>query len=94
MDGLHNYVPTTPVKRSFESQSGIISYDDLDRFPVLFSGDQLTAQQTRKSIALRCNEDTTKLRLEGLIPVVEDWHARQCLMKMGLHVCVTHSNNT
>ena len=43
---------------------------------VLFGGDQLTVARTRGTQALRDTEETPVHRLEGIVPVVEDWHAR------------------
>lgn len=47
-----------------------------DRFHhLLFGGDQLTAKRGRGSQHVRSNSLRGKDRLEGLKPVVEDWHA-------------------
>ena len=34
------------------------------------------------SIYVRMSQDKAKDRLEGIVPVVEDWHARMTLMKV------------
>ena len=44
--------------------------------PILLGGDQLTAARARGSKSLRASHDSAKDRLDGLVPVVEDWHAR------------------
>ena len=41
----------------------------------LLGGDQLTAARVRGSIAARRDHQTRRERLQGLLPVVEDWHA-------------------
>lgn len=51
----------------------------------LAGGDQLTAARARGSQQIRCNSERGKDRLEGLQPVVEDWHAKVCLL--GVCVC-------
>lgn len=39
-------------------------------------GDQLTAARGRSSQRVRSNSERGIDRLEGLVPVVEDWHAK------------------
>ena len=41
---------------------------------LLFGGDQLTVASAM------CNATTTTKRLEGIIPVVEDWHAEVSIL--------------
>ena len=53
---------------------------------VLFGGDQLTAKRARGSQYVRSNSLRGKDRLEGLKPVVEDWHAKVCLL--GVSSCI------
>ena len=43
-------------------------------------GDQMTAAQARGSQRVRSNSERGKDRFEGLQPVVEDWHAKVCLL--------------
>ena len=45
-------------------------------YHLLFGGDQLTAKRARGSQHVRSNSLRGKDRLEGLKPVVEDWHAK------------------
>jgi L1 cell adhesion molecule like protein len=40
---------------------------------VLFGGDQLTAARARGAIMAMANNPTPQQRLEGVIPVIEDW---------------------
>lgn len=47
---------------------------------VLFGGDLLTAKRARGSQYTRSNSLRGKERLEGLKPVIEDWHAKVCLL--------------
>ena len=48
-------------------------------FTFIPGGDQLTAARVRSSQKVRCNSHRGCDRLEGLVPVVEDWHAKGCL---------------
>ena len=50
-------------------------------------GDQLTAERARGSQRISDNSRTGVERLEGLTPVVKDWHAKMCL----LEVCYNRS---
>ena len=53
---------------------------------ILLGGDQLTVARARGSVAVRADHIahvcSRRDRLEGLLPVVEDWHAKQCLLKV------------
>ena len=55
---------------------------------LLFGGDQLTAKRARGSQHVRNNSLRGKDRLEGLKPVVEDWHAKVCLLGVS---CTLHT---
>ena len=57
----------------------------LDQFHyILFRADQLTLKRATGSKRERNNESRGKESLEGLVPVVEDWHAKVCLLKVCL----------
>ena len=43
---------------------------------LLLGGDQLTIARSRSSIAIRADHDLAREHLEGLLPVVEDWHTK------------------
>lgn len=45
-------------------------------------GDQLTVARARGTAALRATHDSPTERLNGIIPVIEDWHVRLTLMKV------------
>lgn len=60
---------------------------------VLFGGDQLTVARARGSERVRMNSDNGVSRLEGLIPVIEDWHAKVVLLHLHgdlMHACTQH----
>lgn len=42
----------------------------------------LTAARARESKAIRSNSIRGKDRLDGIIPVVEDWHAKLCFLEV------------
>ena len=54
----------------------------------------MTAARIRGSKTIRSNSQRGIKRLDGLLPVVEDWHAKGCLLTVSIHVmCLitTHS---
>ena len=57
-------------------------------FLTLFGGDQLTTERARTVRNVLSNSDSASSKLEGLIPVTEDWHAKMCLYKVCVCVCV------
>ena len=60
-------------------------------YKILLGGDQLiiTVARVRGAQALRMSQDKAKDRLEGVVPVDEDWHARMTLMKVSKNVSRT-----
>ena len=83
MDKLHEYVPTKLVVTEKTLVSGEVKrMEDYAMYKNLIGGDQLTVARVRGSAAARVDHQTKKDRLEGFVPVVEDWHAKQCLLKV------------
>ena len=76
-------VPTKPNEDHLVLPNGCtVDYDTTEFFKILLGGDQLTVARVRGTQALRQTEDTAENRLQGLIPVIEDWHARMALVKV------------
>ena len=76
-------VPTTNAEGHFTLPSGdVMDFDDTRFHKILFGGDQLTVARMRGTQALRDTQDKPVDRLEGVIPVAEDWHTRMTLMKV------------
>ena len=76
-------VPTFPAKGHHTLTNGIsIDFDDSRFHSILFGGDQLTVARMRSTQVLRDTQERKVDRLEGVIPVVEDWHARMTLLKV------------
>ena len=82
MESLQRYVPAIPDIRTFDVCEKHVRVEDSKFCDVLFGGDQLTVARTRGAAAIRSSHDTTFDRLEGLVPVIEDWHARVALVKV------------
>ena len=60
----------------------MLEFDNTQFSKILLGGDQLTAARARGTQAIRRTESTPANRLQGLIPVIEDWHVRMSLMKV------------
>lgn len=82
---LHQYVPTRSERQTITVPSTgdieEVQADSLHR--LLVGGDQLTSERIRGAQSLRKNSTTSTGRLDGFVPVSEDWHAKVCF----LHVC-------
>ncbi len=83
MEDLHEYVPTVSSKVEVDvpgAENETVELD-MDQFHyILMGGDQLTAARARGTKAIRSNSERQKEKLEGLVPVCEDWHSKMCLL--------------
>ena len=81
MDKLEQYVPTVP--QSIVLQDPLTNVDVelyMDEFHyLLFGGEQLTVKRSKHE---RSNERREIDCLDGLITVIEDWHAKVALLKV------------
>ena len=92
MDKLHEYVPARYVIEEYDLfEDGLVQLDKEAYHQILFGGDQLTVARARGSISIRSDHRdgcipicTRRDRLEGLVPITEDWHAKQCLLKVNI----------
>ena len=74
---LHQYVPQVPyVVEKTISTGEIVHTNNAQMHKILVGGDQMTAARTRAALSSRSNAETPSNRLDGLIPVVEDWHTK------------------
>ena len=77
------FVPTLPSQGQLTLPNGSrIEFDNTSFSNILLDGDQLTVARVRGTQALHQSEDKAADRLEGVIPVCEDWHVRMSLMKV------------
>lgn len=87
-------VPSFSAEGKYTLSNGeVISFDDTRFWEVLFGGDQLTVARTRGTQALRDTEETALNRLQGIVPIVEDWHTRMIFLKvytfvLALDICI------
>ncbi len=83
LDNLQKYVPSTKIEVHVPLPDGqVLVHNDHKLYQLLLGGDQLTIARVRGAIGVRSNYKNSKERLEGIIPVTEDWHTRQILMQV------------
>ena len=88
MEALHHYVPSKTTSRDGEKHVELLD-------SCLFGVDQLTCGRAQSAKRHRQDSETEIERLDGLQPVVEDWHAKMCLFEVGgcvwlvLHIRIT-----
>lgn len=83
LEEFHSYIPSIPSTQTVTLGDGTTrSVDNAQFFHILMGGDQLTVARARGTAALRATHDAPTERLSGIVPVVEDWHARLTLMKV------------
>ena len=94
MEKLHKYVPTITQERTVNLPNGeTFKCDDTKMWELLMGGDQLTVARCRGAAAIRSSHVSSTDRLEGLVPVVEDWHSRMTFLKV-LIICHSHVHYT
>ena len=76
MEKLHEYVPAKSVTNEVSGDEDYLYHK------LLLGGDQLTIAHSRSSISIRADHDLAREHLEGLLPVVEDWHTKMTLVKV------------
>ena len=87
LDELHKYVPMVKTTEVYETAGprGCMETAEIKMchiHHILFGGDQLTVARVRGSQDSHYNSNNGRRRLEGFIPVIEDWHTKMCAMKV------------
>ena len=81
LQSLMSMVPTLHNEECVPLSDGnTVTVDKTSFHKVLLGGDQLTAARVRGTKSLKQIETRAVDRLQGLIPVVEDWHARMAFV--------------
>ena len=90
MSELQRYCPFLSFPRVVGLPSGdTLPSKDVKCHEILFGGDQLTRARAVSAIKIRAGHDEVKDQLTGLVPVIEDWHAHQTLLK-GMYITLVH----
>ena len=78
LDGLHRYIPTTTTSQTLDvcteggrTRAVEVKLHNFSFIPL--GGDQLTIARIRGSQSILSNSDNGEERLEGFVPVIEDW---------------------
>jgi len=81
MDEVRKYVPSVTQHTSHVLSDGSVREDDNQFFHHFL---MLTVARAWGSISIQNDHDSNMQQLNGITPVVEDWHAKQCLLKVHL----------
>ena len=78
LNHVHKYVPTLTSSETITNLHTSAQVTAIaDRFHYeLFDGDMVTAKRARGRQGIRENSNRWRDHLKGLVPVVEDWHAK------------------
>ena len=73
---LHQYVPALTLMQKTQVKNDETPEEHTIFHPILVGGDQLTVARSRSAIKVKSNSETPLRKLSGIVPVVEDWHAK------------------
>ena len=78
MECVQQYVPHVQASHNFVNPitEDVMKIEGDHLYHILFGGDQLTVARARGSQRDRINSDNGLSKFDGLIPIVEDWHAK------------------
>ena len=88
---LHQYIPIKEYAREvfIPSLNQLVNILMEQVHPVLFEGDQLTAARARGVKTTMSNGCSAVKKLQGLVPVIEDWHAHVVLLEVCMHTLIS-----
>lgn len=86
MEHLHKYIPERIVKEHYVIDDIDMVIEKSSISPVLFGGDQLTASRARSAKKAKINSTTSSKRMDGLVPVAEDWHTKLTLLSVSSYL--------
>lgn len=84
LDELQKFAPSKcqTVDVPIPNTTEVRSLREITFHRLLFGGDQLTAKRARAGVRIRNNSVNSSDRLEGLLPVSEDWHAKVVFLEV------------
>uniref|UniRef100_A0A1X7U296 DUF6589 domain-containing protein n=1 Tax=Amphimedon queenslandica TaxID=400682 RepID=A0A1X7U296_AMPQE len=80
LESLEKYVPVLPVTGIDQITNKEVSANKLHS--ILFGGNQLTRKRAEGVKESRKNSLTPLKQLQGLLPICEDWHAKQIFLEV------------
>ncbi len=83
LEHIQQYVPVKEIQRerSVPGRGKLIVNDQL-YLTIPVGGDYLSVVRARGSQLIRSNSECSRDKLEGMLPVAEDWHAKLCLLEV------------
>ena len=75
---VHQYVPAIEYEEEevIPSNGQVVKVCKAIFNQVLLGGDQLTAVRAREARKAKVSSDIPSIRMEGIVPVAEDWHTK------------------
>ena len=86
LEHMHTYVPKVSFTEVFEIDGMEVQHEDHRLLTTLVGGDQLSVARVRGSQLIRANSETNVDRLNGLLPIAEDWHAKVVFIEVSEHI--------
>ena len=84
-----SYVPAKVVNREVTLPDQTpMQYSEQHHLVTVIGGDYLTAARARGAQKIRSNSLKSEDRLDGLLPVSEDWHTKMCLLQVRVIVTI------
>ena len=83
---LQKYIPSISTTHEYKivSTGETLPVQSEQLHQILLGGDQLTAARVRSCKMIRANSETPLERLEGVIPVAEDWHTGVIILEVSI----------
>ena len=81
---LQKFVPSKSETKDVQvpDTNEVRSLSEIAFHRLLFGGDQLTAKRARDGVRIQNNSTNSADRLEGLLPVFEDWHTKVVFLEV------------
>ena len=80
LQNVHKYVPQQQQEVYVTTEQYSRSKEIKMVYPILLGGDQLSTARARSAKATKRTEKPYTNRLDGIIPVFDDWHTRVTLI--------------
>ena len=96
VEGHHQYVPQVEVMEEvfLPEINQTITVHKATTHNIMLGGDQLTKVRATSALKIKANAEKPSTRLEGIIPTLEDWHAKQTLLEVSnrlIHTCYIYT---
>lgn len=82
---IQGYVPCNTYEKEFVVGDDVVCGHEYNFIPALVGGDQLSVARARGGQDISLDGNNGYDKLNGLLPVAEDWHAKLCFMEVGLY---------